>query len=369
MRLAYDVTALYSARTGVGVFTEEVLARLAARSGIDVTAYAVTWRGRGRLPALVPPGVRTARGPMAAQPLRRLWRRGDWPTIEWWTGPAEVVHGPNFVVPPTRRAGRLATVHDLTPVHFPDLSTADTLQYPQLIRRALESGAHLHAVSRFVATEVIDVFGADPERVHVVANGVSTSVEGCDAVRGRELAGGPRYVRALGAVEPRKDLPGLVRAFDAAAADDDDLRLVVAGPDGWDRGAFTAAVEAARHRTRLVRHGWVGGKARADLLAGASVFAYPSRYDGFGLPPLEAMAAGVPVVTTTAGALPETVGDAAVLVAPGDSDALAGALSRVLADEGLRTVLVERGRARARGFSWEACADGLVAVYERLCDN
>lgn len=383
-----DVTALLSARTGIGVFTAELLGRLARVDDLDLRAYAVTWRGRDRLRSVVPPGVGLARAPMAARPLRGAWARAERPPIEWWTGPVDLVHGPNFVVPPARRAARLVTVHDLTPLRFPELSTADTLQYPALLRRAIAAGAHVHTVSRFVAGEVIEFFGADPGRVHTVPNGVS-AVAGGDPARGRARAGAERYVLFLGTVEPRKDLPVLVRAFDAvidavsgprgdprggprgdAGGDPgnghDDLRLVIAGPDGWGVEALVAAVRSARHGDRVVRAGWVDDGARADLLAGASVFAYPSRYEGFGLPPLEAMAAGVPVVTTATGALPETVGDAAVLVAPGDADALAEALVRVLDDESFAATMVARGRAHWPRFSWDRCAADLADLYRHL---
>ena len=168
---------------------------------------------------------------------------------------------------------------------------------------------------------------------------------------GRHLAGAERYVLALGTVEPRKDLPTLVAAFDALAASDKDLHLVLAGQDGWGIEALTASRDRAVHRRRIHRLGWVNEQQRAALLRGASVFAYPSRYEGFGLPPLEAMAVGTPVVTTTAGALPEVVGDAARVVPPLDVDALAGALADVLGDEDLRTSLVARGRARRSGMT------------------
>ncbi|HEY2813999.1 MAG TPA: glycosyltransferase family 1 protein [Acidimicrobiales bacterium] len=368
MRVAYDVTSLLDTRTGVGAFAGEVLTRVASHGGIDVVGYSVSWRGRGHaVDSRLPAGVRAARGPMAAQPLRQMWRRADWPPIEWWTGEVDIVHGPNFVVPPSKRgAVELATVHDLTCVRYPALCTRDTLQYPDLIRRALQRGAHIHAVSQFVADEVTDVFGVAAERVHVVANGVDPSHHG-DAAAGRARVAAERYVLALGTIEPRKDFPLLVAAFDALAASDGDVHLVVAGQDGWGAEAFTRAMNEAKHRDRIVRPGWVDDRARADLLAGASAFAYPSIYEGFGLAPLEAMAAGTPVVATRAGALPEVLGDSATLVEPGDADALASALHDVLDDGPERARLIDAGRARAEHYSWDACGEGVVALYQDLC--
>jgi glycosyltransferase involved in cell wall biosynthesis len=368
MRVAYDVTSLLDARTGVGAFAGEVLTRLAATPDIDVVGYSVSWRGRGAtIAGLLPDNVTATRRPMAAQPLRQLWRRLDWPPIEWWTGDVDLVHGPNFVVPPARDGTvELATVHDLTCVRFPELCTRDTLQYPDLIRRALRRGAHIHAVSQFVADEVVDVFAVDRDRVHVVPNGIDQVREG-DAAAGRARVAADRYILAVGTIEPRKDLPFLVDAFDRVTEAHDDVWLVVAGQDGWGMEAFAAAVTRAQHGDRVLRTGWLDDRARADLVAGARVFAYPSKYEGFGLAPLEAMAAGTPVVTTRVGALPEVVGAGARLVSSGDVDELSAALDALLEDSDERARLIDVGRAQASKYSWDACADGIVNLYRRLC--
>lgn len=372
VRIGVDATALHGRRTGIGVFTEQVLTRLGRNDGLDVAAFAVTFRGRGQLSSLVPMGVEAVGRPMAAQPLRRCWQRSELPPIEWFIGAVDLVHGPNFVVPPTRNAARLVTVHDLTPWRFPELANADTRAYPGLVRRAVERGAWVHTVSEFVADEVRDLFPSAAGRVRVVPNGISplaAETATTDATRGRTLAGADRYVLALGTVEPRKDLPGLVRAFDRVAATDTDLRLVIAGQDGWGTEAVTASIGQARASDRIVRLGWVGDDDRVALLRGATVFAYPSLYEGFGLPPLEAMLAGTPVLATTAGALPEVVGYAAELVDPGDGDALAEALGRLLADGDRRTELVVSGTQRAMRYSWDATAEGLVDLYREILAN
>jgi glycosyltransferase involved in cell wall biosynthesis len=363
--VAIDATSLLGNRTGVGTFTHELIERVAVDPTIDLTCFAVTWRGRRLLRGHVPPRARVAEWPMAARPLRAAWLRSDLPPIEAFTGRVDVVHGPNFVVPPSWRGAEVVTVHDLTAVRFPQLCTADTLAYPALVARAIARGATVHTPSAFVAHEVVEHFGVDPERVVAIPNGVGT-IDAVDPAEGHGLAGGDRYVLGLGTVEPRKDFPLLVAAFDELAARDRDLRLVVAGPDGWGADALTAAVDRAVHRDRIVRVGWVDDHDRAALLRGATVFAFPSVYEGFGIPPLEAMAAGVPVVATSAGSLPEVLGDAAVLVAPGDRDALAAALASVLADPVERRRLVERGAARAAGCSWDATAGAMVDLYRQV---
>ena len=359
MRVAIDVTPLLDARTGIGVVTHELLVRLAARDDLTMVAYATSWRGRHEVPGLVPEGVTVSSRPMAARPLRAAWRRSDLPPLEWFTGPVDAVLGTNFVAPPTRRAARVALVHDLTAWLFPELCTDETRQYPGLVGRALRAGAHAVVPTRAVAGELVEHEGVRPERVHVV-NWAASQAAGGIADRGRTTAGADRYVLSLGTIEPRKDHALLVRAFDRAAASDAELRLVVAGPDGWGVERYDAAVAAARHRDRITRLGWVDDATRADLLAGAAVVAFPSVYEGFGLPPLEALLAGVPVVGTAIPSLLEVLGDAADLVAP-DDDALGRAL---VAAAGLtgpeRERRAEQGRARASWYSWDRAADGVV---------
>lgn len=351
--------------TGVGRLVDELVPRLARRADLELVAFAMTWRLRQELGRKVPSGVRAVRAPIPARPARACWKRLDLPPLRWWTGPVDVVHGPNFVVPPSAPAREVLTVHDLTVLHYPEMCTRDALQYPTLIRRALGRGALVHAVSEAVGAEVVDAFGVEAERVVVVPNGVTAPGE-ADPARGHLLTGAERYVLALGTVEPRKDLPTLVRAFAAVAADDPDLSLVVAGPEGWGEAAFRAAVDACGVAERVRRLPWLPEDDRAAVLHGASVLAYPSVYEGFGLPPLEAMAAGVPVVTTTAGALPEVVGEAARTVTPGDADALAVALHDVLGDPALRSRLAAAGRDRAARYSWDDTAAGIAALYRRL---
>jgi glycosyltransferase involved in cell wall biosynthesis len=347
---------------------------LAARPGVEVDAFAVTWRRRSLLDGLVPDGVRHHQRAMPARPLHALWGRWDSPPVEWFIGGADVVHGTNFVVPPTRRAAAVASVHDLTPLRHPELCDAATLAYPGLIRRALRRGAWVHTDSAFVAGEVVEAFGADPGRVRIVPPGVPerprpSETEVDDALRRVLPPGTGRYCLAVGTAEPRKDLPGLVRAFTEVAASDSGVSLVLAGPPGWGEEALEEAVAASPARGRIVRTGWVDDADLAALLARATVLAFPSLYEGFGFPPLEAMSTGVPVVATRAGSLPEVLGDGALMVEPRDIDGLAGALERVLTDDAARRNLVTAGSAWAARFSWEACGAGLEQLYRDAAEE
>jgi glycosyltransferase involved in cell wall biosynthesis len=370
LRAVVDATPLLGMRTGVGMFCEGALGALGNRPDLDVAAFAVTWRRRHLLRPLVPGSVEVVERPMPARPLHRVWAHGSFPPIEWFTGPADVVHGTNFVVPPTRRAGRVVTVHDLTAVRFPELCDASTLMFPDLVRRAVADGAWVHTPSRFVADEVVAELGASPERVRVVHHGIPGHGSPAHGSPGVVMPEGTRrYVLAIGTVEPRKDLPGLVRAFDRLAGDQGDVALVIAGGRGWGGDALGETIRASPFMTRIVRLGYVDDDELGSVLGAATVLAYPSVYEGFGFPPLEAMARGVPVVATAVGAIPEVVGDGALLVPPGDRDALAGALNDVLSDEKIRDGLVERGRSRAAVFTWQSCGQGLAELYAAAAET
>lgn len=366
MRVAMEATGLLVTRTGIGLFTFEAMRHLAARDDVDLRAFAVSFRGRTRLPDVVPPGVAVVTRPMAAQPLRKAWLRSNRPAIERWTGPIDVVHGPNFVVPPAAHAAEVVSIHDLTTLHFPELCTEDTQQYPALIQRAVDRGAWVHTIPAFV-DEIVQAFGAPRERVVAIRNGLTPSLDPQDH-KGPVIAGGDRYLLGLGTVEPRKDFPLLVEAFDLLADDDPELRLVIAGPDGWGAEALTLALARARHGERIVRPGWVDDADRAALLRDASAFVFSSRYEGFGFPPLEAMAVRTPVIATAVGGVPDTVGDAARLTPPGDAGALAAAIDEVLRDPELAAELVRRGTANLERFSWESTAGELHALYQRAID-
>lgn len=360
--VAIDATPLLGVRTGVGESVAGFIEAVAAAPDLAIVGYGLSANaGRSlpeRLPASVTPGRRV---PIPAAALLRAWARCNHPAAEVWTGPVDVVHGTNFVVPPSRKAARLVTVHDLASLRFPELCSPTSRRYPGLIRRAVEQGASIHTVSKSMADEVMEGFHVGADRVHVIHNGLAPLPPPRPHDESR-----PPYILAIGTVEPRKGLPDLVAAFDRVAESVPDVQLIIAGPAGWGEDALTAALRTARHVGRIHRIGWT--EDRSSLIAGAQVLAYPSLYEGFGLPPLEAMSLGVPVVTTTAGAIPEVVGDAAVLVEPRDVSALAEGLLVALRDSATRDRLITAGSEQARRFTWPRAGEQLARLYRTLAE-
>ena len=369
LAVALDATPLLGPSTGVAAFCAGALGGLADRADLGVSAFAISWRRRMGIVDQVPPGVSTRQRAMPDRPLQAAWNRSSFPPIEWFIGPQQVVHGTNFVVPPTRRAARVLTVHDLTIVRFPELCDRSTLGFPNLIRRAIGAGAWVHTDSEFVAAEVIEAFGVEPERVRAVHPGVPGlglhSVPGQPAAATLPFAlpdGTSRYVLAIGTVEPRKDYPTLVEAFTTVSRAHPEVALVIVGADGWVE-RLADAIRISPARDRILRPGYLDDAGLEVTLRRASVLAYPSVYEGFGFPPLQAMAAGVPVVATAVGSIPEVVGDGAHLVGGGEPDELAEALIHLL-DGGPDTdALIARGHRRTADFTWSKCAEGLDSLY------
>lgn len=363
IRIAFDAAPLAPPRTGIGNVTFELISRLARKPALNLSGYCLGIRGRDRAFAALPDGVAALHRPVPARPMRRLWLHTGRPTFERTHGRFDLVHGTNFVVPPTGSTPALVTAHDMVSALHPEVVEPSSRLFPQLIGNAIERGAHVQVAAHSVATEVSEAYGIGLDRITVIYNGV-TPVGPADPAEGRRLSGFDRYILAVGTVEPRKRFGDLVAAFDRIAAAVPDLGLVIAGADGWGTEALDAAIDRATSRDRIRRLGWVDNPAA--LMRGATALAFPSLYEGFGLPPLEAMSANVPVVATRAGAVPEICGDAVRLVPVGDIDELAGELEAVVLDDDLRADLIEKGRHHVQRFDWDVAAAEHADLYRML---
>ena len=357
-RVVLDATPLLGPRTGVGRYVEHLVRELAALDSLELVATAFTLRGAGGLAAAVPEGVRVRHRPVPARALQAAWDRSELPPVEWLAGRADVVHGTNFVLPPPGRAAGVLTVHDLSFLRFPETVAAASLRYRTLVPRGLRRAAVVLTPSEAVAAEVRAEYGLG-DRVRATPLGVDGDWFAATPLPAAELAarGLPgRYLLFVGSVEPRKGLPTLLAALRLLHDEDAGTPpLVLAGPPGWGPALETAGLPAGA----VVSAGYLESADLRRLVAGAALLAYPSVYEGFGLPPLEAFATGVPVVASDLPVIREVTGELAALAPAGDATALAGALRAVLAGPGDRAARV----ARARTFTWAACAAGTAAAY------
>jgi glycosyltransferase involved in cell wall biosynthesis len=364
--VSIDVSAIPAALTGAGRYVSELVIALGDRDDIGVTL--VTRRAdRDRWAG---PAQRVAAAPRA-RPLRLLWEQAALPRLLDRLG-VDVHHAPHYTMPERARVPSVVTVHDMTFFDHPEWHERGKVPvFRRAITRAARRAAAIVCVSETTASRFRERF-PDAPPVHVAPHGVdhqrfspvAGAVPDADALAALDVQG--RYVAFVGTVEPRKDVGGLIAAFDLLAADDPDLSLVIAGRRGWGDDGVDAALAAARHRDRVRRLGYVDIDAVPALLRNAAAVAYPSRDEGFGLPVLEAMACGAPVVTTAGTVMEEVAGDAATLVRAGDATALAAGLKAVIAGGPHVDAARQRGLARAAEFTWSRSAARHAAAYHSV---
>ncbi len=286
---------------------------------------------------------------------------------------AELLHSPHYVRPLLCTIPSVVTIHDCIHLLFPQyLPNRMAWRYARfMMGSAIRRSEIVFTVSEASRADILRFYPwADPDKVHVVPHAIDTELlespgeAEMERVRERYQLRG-RFVLFAGNVKPHKNLERLIRAFALVREQGghDDLQLLLSGDDVSRYGALRRAVEKTGLRQHVRFFGFVPPTTLAALYRMASVFAFPSLYEGFGLPPLEAMSCGTPVVTSGISALPEVVGDAAVLVDPYSVEDIAAGISRVLDDDDLRGQLIERGLARARGFSWERSVRDIHSGY------
>jgi glycosyltransferase involved in cell wall biosynthesis len=281
----------------------------------------------------------------------------------------DVYHAPDFVPPLARRFPAVVTVHDLAFVRWPELLTAESRRYYGQIGRALESAERTIAVSRCTRDDLVELLGADPRRIDVVHEAADPRYRPAtpdEIASARARHGLPdEYFLFVGTREPRKNLGRLLEAYASVATQPGCPGLVVVGRAGWLGEDLEARARSLGIAERVVFTGGLPSDELVAIYSGALAFVFPSLYEGFGLPALEAMACGAPVVAARAGSLPEVVGDAALLVDPLDSAHIAAGMARVWREPSLRAELIERGRAQVGRFSWRRAAEETLDVYRR----
>lgn len=370
-RITIDFTPAAHQSAGIGRLTREsARAVLAQPSNHRFTLFCMgaPKAGRQSLPA------GTIIAPLSDRWLHRIWFRARLPVpVEVFAGPADLYHATDFILPPTRARATVLTVHDLTFERDPDSAMPTLLRFlKRVVPASARAATHIIADSRSTAADLTELYQIAPGKISVIYSGVDArfspaALQAAEAaaLRGKYRLGDAPFVLTVGTLQKRKNHLSLVRAFARIAGRHPETQLVIGGGAGWLYDEVLAEVASLGLQTRVRFAGYVDDADLPALYRAARVFAFPSLYEGFGIPPLEAMASGVPVVSSNASSLPEVVGDAALTVEPRDIDALAAALERALTDDAWRAVAVERGLARARGFTWERAGRELLEIYNQ----
>ncbi|MBK5307374.1 MAG: glycosyltransferase family 4 protein [Frankiaceae bacterium] len=348
MRIGLDCTPLLGNRTGVGRYTLSLLRALTAYDD-ELVATAFTFRGRDQLSSVVPDGVAVAARPAPARALQQLWARTQWPPVELLTGRVDVFHATNFVLPPLRRARGVVTIHDLAYLRHPDTVSSASARYRDLVPRSLARASVVVTPSAATAAALREEYDV---RCPVVVTPLGVDEHwGRAAPLGDEarkrLGLPPTYLLFVGTLEPRKDLRTLLAAHRLVP---DAPPLVLVGPAGWGQQLDVSG---------CITPGYLGDDVLPGVVAGAAALVLPSLDEGFGIPVIEALAAGTPVVASDLPVLREVGGDVAVYAEPGSPSSFAAALQQVLDDPGDPGVRRTHGAA----YTWTRCAEATRAAY------
>jgi glycosyltransferase involved in cell wall biosynthesis len=366
MRVVVDIQAGVAQRAGVGRYTKALvqhLGPLAGRDELDLFYFDFQRKGE---PFPVEGARRKAVRWCPGRIAQKAWKTVHWPPFDWFAGSADIYHFPNFIRPPLSGGKSVVTIHDIAFLRYPETIEERNLRYlTAQIRRTLDQSDAVITVSQFTAHELQEVLGIPRDRIFPIHNGLTDDMQRPDraavaAVR-KEFGLERPYLLTVGTIEPRKNIEFLVRVFEELKSFDGDL--VIAGRCGWKYEPILARMHGSMRAARIRHIDTFGEEHLPALYAGAEIFLFPSMYEGFGFPPLEAMACGTPVAAARTASLPEVLGDAADLVEEFDVGLWGFVISKVLGDRTRRAELVAKGLARAKRFTWEETARRTWEVY------
>ncbi len=369
MRICIDIQAGVAQRAGVGRYTRMLAEQLDRLSGPEeLRLFYFDFQRQGAPFPVRRAQYRVCRA-IPGRIVQRAWRTLGWPPFDWFAGPADVYHFPNFICPPLRSGRSIVTIHDASFARYPEFAEPRNLRYLQArIADTLQRADAVITDAEFGARELRELYRVDPARLHAIHLGIGPDMAAPPADRieemRRDLGLARPYLLTVGTVEPRKNLPFLVDVFEALDGFAGDL--VIAGMPGWKVEPILARLGGSSRAADIRYIRYVGDDRLPALYAGAEAFLCASRYEGFGFPPLEAMACGTPVVSSDGGSLGEVLGDGAIVIPEFDRDRWVGEVRRVLADAGLRAGLSVAGRRQAARYRWEDTARRTMDVYRAV---
>jgi glycosyltransferase involved in cell wall biosynthesis len=375
LRIGYDVTSLGGQRTGVGNYTDALLRQLVQRGGGCEFRFFSCGRGRPQLELRPAPRGATVgphrHVPVPARAMFKLWDFTRRPRVDALLGGVDIFHATNYYLPPVAHARRVVNIYDLAFLKHPEWCSPKIVgPFSRGVRRFAHAADAIVVCSEATRRDVVELLGVPESKVQVVYGAMRDDWTPLPTAEAKAKLAADHgldtpFILYAGTLEPRKNIEGILQAF-AEVQHDVPHALVLAGGAGWGVDNLAARIDALGITPRVRTMGYVDVLTLQALYAAASVFFFPSHYEGFGLPVLEAMASGCPVITARSSSLPEVGGDAARYVDPADILEMAGALRTVLGDDGLQQTMRVRGLAQARSFSWQASADRTLALYQRL---
>jgi glycosyltransferase involved in cell wall biosynthesis len=362
-----DYRPALRARTGVGEYVHELIAALSRHPGASDELHYFTSSLRDRLQPTAAHDLSPAQGHDFRVPVRLLnwsWHRLGWPRIETLARMApDVVHAAHPLMIPSRRAAQVLTIHDLSFLDHPEWTSAEVRRdYPRLVREHAGRADAILTSSRYTARAIEERLGVGEDRITVSPPGPPRwTADGRQQDRDSE-----GYILFVGTLEPRKNVGTLLDAYELLASRGRDvLPLKLAGATTHAAGPWLSRITRPPLAGNVQYLGYVPDDRRRALFGGASVLVIPSWHEGFGLPALEAMCLGIPVVASNRGSLPEVLGEAGLLFDPTDPDALAACLERVVTDRELAATCIAKGLERSRSWSWDDAAQRVWQMYTR----
>lgn len=362
MRILVDYRPALRERTGVGEFVHELAKALAQPpAGDQIALFTSSWKDRPD-PALAAemPAAQIIDVKVPVRALVWSWNRMEWPPIEWFSGRCDVVHSQSPLLIPSSNAAQVVTIHDLDFLRHPDQMSAEIRRdYPTLARSHAARADAVIVSSRYAAAEVTRELQLDADRVHVCPPGRPAWAE---LVRRRRQDAPRKHILFVGTLSLRKNVGTLLEAYARLRAQRPDTPpLVLAGHRTPASTGWEARCDESPLKGHVVISGYIDAAQKTDLYTHAAMLILPSYEEGFGLPVLEAMACGVPVVVSSRGSLPEVAGHAATPVDPDDVDGFVAEMQSLLDRD--QTPAIERGLAQASTYSWQACAAAARAAY------
>ena len=373
--IGIDYTAAYEQGGGIGRYVRELVTALSKVDSANQYSLFVSGALPTSLPQIFPANFYWKSTRITPKWLARVWHRSRIPLpLELFTGRLELFHATDFVLPPLLpNACSLLTVHDLSFVRVPDSASSSLKAYlDSVVPRSVQLATHVLADSQATKDDLIELYSVADSKVTVLLSGVDerffslVSSELLLTVRSKYSIDRFPYIFSVGTVQPRKNYSRLIEALAQLRNQGIEIHLVIAGGKGWLENPIYQTITDT-HMEDFVH--FIGFAADEDLPAlyrNAVCLAFPSLYEGFGLPILEAMASGTPVLTSNISSLPEVAGDAAIMVDPYDLDAITDGLKRLILDSALRDSLIQKGLVRARQFTWEKSARQLLGIYHSL---